>query len=204
VSPPSQSRTPPLDIRLGDILVGLATGESAGLIAVDLGKETGGNGFQLLRSGHVLANTETVVRSATGSIKLRAPNETNAFLPYYESIMHKNHTSGIFIDPGQGQDYLYQVDDDGVEHLLEREQRPDSKRIRVWYGPIGSGGKPMKNARRRNELRDKYNIISWKWKQPAPLTVFQLPSFGGSVPTEMNIRIRMAAICCSLCQSSVM
>jgi len=59
---PNLSRSPSLDIRLGDVLVGLPTGESAGLIAYDLGKETGKDGFQLLCFGHVLANTETVVR----------------------------------------------------------------------------------------------------------------------------------------------
>jgi nucleoside phosphorylase len=76
------------------------------------------------------------------------------------SIAHKNHANGTFIDPGQDRDYLYQVNDNGVEHLFEREQQPpDSGRIRVWYGPIGSGDKLVKNARRRNELRDKYNII---------------------------------------------
>jgi nucleoside phosphorylase len=29
----------------------------------------------------------------------------------------------------------------------------------VWYGPIGSGDKLIKNARKRNELRDKHNVI---------------------------------------------
>jgi nucleoside phosphorylase len=156
---PNLSRRPPLDIRLGDVLVGLPTGESAGLIAYDLGKETGNDGFQLLRFGNVLANTETVVRSAIGSIKLMAPNDAEAFLRYYESIKDKEHTNGIFIDPGQDQDKLYQVEDDEIEQLVERERRLDSKRTRVWYGPIGSGEKLMKNAQKRNELRDKYNVI---------------------------------------------
>lgn len=156
---PNLSRIPPLDIRLGDVLVGLPTGESAGLIAYDLGKETGDNGFQLLRFGHVLANTETVVMSAIGSIRLRAPNDAEVFLPYYESIKHKEHANGTFIDPGQEQDRLYQLNDDGIEHLVERERRTDSRRARVWYGSIGSGEKLMKNAPKRNELRDKYNVI---------------------------------------------
>src|SRR5271154_3134148 len=55
---PNFSRIPPRDIRLGDVLVGLPEGESAGLIAYDLGKETGNDGFQLLRLGHALAHTE--------------------------------------------------------------------------------------------------------------------------------------------------
>src|SRR5271156_1851002 len=156
---PSLSRVPPRDIRLGDVLVGVGEGESAGLIAYDLGKETGNDGFQLLRFGHVLANTETVVRSAIGSIKLMAPNDAEAFLQYYEHIKHEEHTNGTFTDPGQEHDKLYQVEEDGAEHLVERERRPDRNRVRVWYGPIGSGEKLMKNARKRNELRDKYNVI---------------------------------------------
>lgn len=38
-------------------------------------------------------------------------------------------------------------------------RRPDARRTRVWYGPIGSGEKLMKNAQKRNELRDRYNVI---------------------------------------------
>jgi len=156
---PNHLQRPPLDIRLGDILVGLPAGDNAGLIAYSLGKETGSDGFKLLHHGHVLATTETVVRSAIGSIKLKAPNEADAFLPFYTTIRHNNHSNGTFADPGQDQDQLYQYDDDGTEHLVKREWRPDSSRTRVWYGPIGSGEKLMKNAQRRNELRDKYNII---------------------------------------------
>jgi len=155
---PNLSRTPSRDIRLGDVLVGLSVGESAGLIAYELGKETGNDGFQLLSAGHVLDRTETVVRSAIGSIKLRAPNDAEVLLPYYESIKHKEHANGTFIDPGQEQDKLYQLDD-GIERLVERERRLDSKRTRVWYGSIGSGDKLMKNAQKRNELRDKFDLI---------------------------------------------
>ena len=156
---PNLSRNPPRDIRLGDILVALPEGENAGLVAYDLGKETGKDGFQLLRFGHVLANTETVVRSAIGSIKLRAPNDAQPILPYYERVKDKEHANGTFIDPGQERDTLYHVDEDGVEQQVKREPRPLAKRTRVWYGPIGSGEKLIKNARKRNELRDKHNVI---------------------------------------------
>jgi nucleoside phosphorylase len=170
---PRHSRNPPLDIRLGDVLVGLPEGESAGIIAYELGKETGSDGFQLLRFGHVLARTETIIRSAIGSIKLKAPKDAAVFLPYYESIKHEEHANGTFIDPGQAQDKLYEVDTSGIERLVEREPRPDSKRTRVWYGPIGSGEKLMKNARKRNELRDKYNIIGLEME--AAGTMNQIP-----------------------------
>lgn len=129
---PNLSRKPPLDIRLGDVLVGLPTSESAGLIAYELGKETGSDGFQLLRFGHVLANTETVVRSAIGSIKLMAPNDAEAFLRYYENVKHKEHSNGTFADPGQEQDTLYHVDDDGNERVVQRERRPASACIYIF------------------------------------------------------------------------
>ncbi|XP_044721314.1 NACHT domain-containing protein [Hirsutella rhossiliensis] len=113
---PNLSRSPPRDIRLGDVLVGLSEGGSAGLVAYDLGKETETVGFQLLRSGYVLAITETAVRSAIGSIKLNAPNDADVFSQYYKSIAYEEH-------------------------------------------PHGSGEKLMKNARKRNELRDRYDLI---------------------------------------------
>ncbi|OAR01858.1 hypothetical protein LLEC1_01794 [Akanthomyces lecanii] len=112
---PNLARNPPVDIRLGDVLVGLAIGDSAGLIAYDLGKETA-DGFQLLRYGHVLASTEP-------------------------------------------EDIFYDTNDDGTEGIKTREKRAANRRTRVWYGSIGSGDKLSKNARVRNELRDKYNII---------------------------------------------
>lgn len=59
---PSLKGPLPRDIRLGNVLVALPEGDNAGLIAYELGKETGSGGFQLLRGGHVMAVTEPVVR----------------------------------------------------------------------------------------------------------------------------------------------
>ncbi|KAJ4087127.1 hypothetical protein NW760_003035 [Fusarium oxysporum] len=157
---PDLSRVPARDIRLGDVLVGLPVGESAGLVPYDLGKETE-DGFQPLRLGHSLATTEPIVRSAIGSIKLEAPYDTEKFLPYYEKIRNCEHTTGTFTDPGQDNDILYLACDNGQEKVVERSPRPNQayQRTRVWYGPIGSGDKLLKNAQKRNELRDKYGII---------------------------------------------
>jgi nucleoside phosphorylase len=156
---PRLTGDPPRDIRLGDVLVALPEGDSAGLVAYDLGKETARDGFQLLRFGHVLATTEVVVRSAIGSIKLEAPNDVDIFLPYYDAIKDKEHASGTFADPGQACDALYEFDDDGGAREVVRPRRPETRRTRVWYGPIGSGEKLMKNTQKRNELRDRYNVI---------------------------------------------
>ncbi|KAH0433907.1 nacht and wd domain protein [Colletotrichum camelliae] len=156
---PNLSRKPQRDIRLGDVLVALPDGDTAALVAYDLGKETGAEGFQPLRLGHALAHTEIIVRSAIGKIKLRAPKDVEAFLPYYEKIKDEEHEDGDFKDPGQQHDKLHDFEEGGEGHEVTRQPRPDSKRTRVWYGPIGSGEKLMKNGRQRDELRDKYNII---------------------------------------------
>ncbi|KAL7930064.1 Pfs, NACHT and WD domain protein [Trichoderma chlorosporum] len=154
---PQHSGPQPRDIRLGDVLVALPQGDSAGLIAYDLGKETP-DGFEILRKGYSLAMTETIIRSAIGSIKLDEPNERDLFLPYYQDIKEREwasgNSSGNFLDPGQTRDVLY----DGDKKIW-RSPRPDSQRNRVWYGPIGSGEKLMRDASVRNHLRDEYNLI---------------------------------------------
>lgn len=156
---PNLQRTPPLDIRLGDVLVASPEGDNAALIAYDLGKETSDNGFQPLRHGHILAQTKKIILSAIKNIKLKAPDNTEMLLPYYEQLKDKQHNQGSFADPGQENDVLFDIDDQGNEYQVSREPRPTSRRTRVWYGPIGSGDKLMKNARKRNELRDRHNMI---------------------------------------------
>lgn len=140
------------DIRLGDVLVSLPEGESPALIPYDLGKETE-DGFQPLRLGYSLAMTVPIVRSAIGSIKLETPNEAETFQPHFERMANCEHATGTFVDPGQDKDVLY----DENNQPIQRPRR--SQRTRVWYGPIGSGDKLLKNAKRRNELRDQHGII---------------------------------------------
>ncbi|KAH0566491.1 hypothetical protein GP486_000109 [Trichoglossum hirsutum] len=155
---PNLSRMPPRDIRLGDVLVGLGEGESAGLVNYGLGKETV-DGFKPLRQG-VQPKTETIVRAAIGNIKTYAPVHGNVFLKYYESIKNKPHSSGTFADPGQEKDQFYQtVNRMDSPVIVERPLRSPSERTKVWYGPIGSGDRLMKNALKRDELRDTFDLI---------------------------------------------
>ncbi|KAI0891486.1 purine and uridine phosphorylase [Annulohypoxylon nitens] len=159
---PNHSAIPPRDIRLGDILVAFPQGETAELVAYDLGKETE-NGFQLLRPGRALATTAPNIKAAIGSLKRLAPNETRNFLRHYETMKNEEYEiegyeTTTFIDPGQDHDKLYGVVN-GVEGPLERPSRPASQRTRVWYGAIGSGEKLVKRRQIRDGLRDQYNII---------------------------------------------
>jgi hypothetical protein len=129
-------------------------------VCYGLGKEIS-TGFELLNHG-ALAKTETLVRSAIGNIKTLAPLHKNIFLQYYECIKDKQHSNGTFADPGQERDQLYQTADEEnhfVTRLVERPLRPQEERTKVWYGPIGSGDRLMKNAKIRDELRDNLNLI---------------------------------------------
>ena len=123
----------PRDIRLGDVLVALPDGDqSAGLVAYDLGKETE-DGFRPLRYGHVLASTETVIRSAIGSIKLHSPDDAAIILPFYDDIKDKTHGVGkTFKDPGQANDIYHEVNEAGSERIVKRNKRLPSERTKVW------------------------------------------------------------------------
>ncbi|KAH8430209.1 Pfs, NACHT and WD domain protein [Aspergillus melleus] len=149
---PNPTCFPPRDIRLGDVLVALPVGESPAIVPYELGKHRGGIGFELLRSGHSLPQTERIVGSAIGKIKA-AKRDTEAVLGYYRTIAH---TATQFPDPGQENDTLYLSGDNTP---VPRERRLDTERIRVWYGSLGSGDKLLKSSRDRDELRDRYNVI---------------------------------------------
>lgn len=157
---PNLSRHPPRDIRLGDVLVGLGQGESAGLISYGFGRETS-TSFELSRCG-AHAKTEKIVSSAIGNIKLLAPFEGNLFLDHYENMKHREHSNGTFQDPGQEKDNLFQiVSEDGVEiaRQVQRTKREKASRTKVWYGSIGSGDRLMKNDVERDRLRDTFDLI---------------------------------------------
>ncbi|KAL2814419.1 hypothetical protein BJX63DRAFT_442494 [Aspergillus granulosus] len=149
---PNLSRSPPRDIRLGDVIVALPDGENPAIVPYGLGKQKGELGFELLRSGHSLPQTERIVCSAIGKLKAEK-RDTEAILGYYKSIAH---TATIFPDPGQDNDVLILPSDNKP---VQRQCRPESTRTRVWYGSIGSGDKLLKSHRDRDEMRDKYNVI---------------------------------------------
>jgi nucleoside phosphorylase len=176
---PDLSRTPPNDIRLGDVLVSTGERGSTGIVTYGLGKETS-DGFELLHETQTKA--ETVVRSAIGLIKSLFPMHGNTFLRYYESIKNERHSNGTFIDPGQENDQLYAaVKEENclVLKLVERPLRNQSERTRVWYGNIGSGDKLMKNAEKRDELRDKFNLIGLEMEAAGAISTISVSTIRG-------------------------
>ncbi|KAH7141582.1 hypothetical protein B0J13DRAFT_411158, partial [Dactylonectria estremocensis] len=103
---PNLSRSPPQDIRLSDVLIALPQGNSARLIAYELGKEVGENTVQLLYSGHMLLKMKTVIRSAIGKIELKAPKDADVFFPHYQRIQDEEHANSTSVHPGQDRDAI--------------------------------------------------------------------------------------------------
>ncbi|KXJ89928.1 nucleoside phosphorylase domain-containing protein [Microdochium bolleyi] len=153
---PDLESDPPLDIRLGDVLVATSGGRGrAALVAYSLVKETK-HGPELLRQGHVLQEPTRLLMSAIGSIKRNAIYGPGDFIDIYkDSIAGKSHSNGTFHDPGQDVDILHTVDRRGREVVQKRAPRRDDSRTRVWYGQIGTGDTLMKEVRARDALRGR-------------------------------------------------
>jgi nucleoside phosphorylase len=148
------------DIRLGDVLVCVPEKESTGVVHYDLGRDTE-EGFIL--NGR-LAETPAIVRSAFSNVKLtkKRPFKTGGdFSAYLKGIQDKDEDNR-FKCPSQAEDQLFEYVEDGEgfkKMPVERKYREESERTRVWYGNIGSGNSLMRNPARRDELRDKYDLI---------------------------------------------
>jgi len=143
------------DIRLGDVVVGTPGDDSddiQGVIGYDFGKESV-DGF-VMKGWQ--SPTDRRLRNAFEVI------ETKAELAGYHSFTQ--HLDGFrvrpngqkFLHPGVENDQLYEADD--TFKLIAREPRASKDPV-VHYGLIASGDKLIKNAKLRDELRDKYKII---------------------------------------------
>ncbi|KAJ3498900.1 hypothetical protein NLG97_g751 [Lecanicillium saksenae] len=111
--------------------------------------------------------TASKVASAIGVIKRKAPKESAYFGPFYDAMKDEEHDTGTFVDPGQDLDLFY--DDNGT--VVTRAPRKTDRRTRVWYGPIGSGDKLMKNAQLRDKLRANHNILGLEMEAAGTMNV---------------------------------
>ncbi|RDW80343.1 hypothetical protein BP5796_05041 [Coleophoma crateriformis] len=155
--PPTKKR----DIRLGDVLVCVPGQASHGIVQYDLGRDTE-EGF-VTNNRH--AETPAIVRSAISNIKLTKPKPFktgNIFAGYLATFLDNTEDEDEhFSYPGQHEDRLLtDVREDSVTPtFVERLARDETERTRVWYGNIGSGNSLMRDPCRRDELRDKYDLI---------------------------------------------
>lgn len=74
--------------------------------------------------------------------------------------------------------------------VVELTPRHVSERTKVWYGSTGSGDKLMKNAQKRDELRNKFNLIGLEMEAAGTINTIPVGVIQGSATTEILRRTK--------------
>jgi nucleoside phosphorylase len=122
-----------------------------------------------------LSPTDRGLRTALGTIQAEAVfSGHNAFTQYLEVFQAGNVCNGKFKYPGEGEDPLYHAIN--TAEVVERSETRSGGRSGpvVHYGIIASGNKVMKNAKLRNELRDKYKILCFEMEAAGLMNTLQI------------------------------
>lgn len=154
------------DIRLGDVLVCVPEKECSGIVQYDLGRDTD-QGF--IPNGR-LNGPPGIVLSAVNSISLtmKHPFGRGCEIAQHLGNLQESSASDKFAYPGAQCDISYRIDRD--EPVL-RTSRDDKETTLVWHGFIGSGSSLVRNSRRRDDLRDKYNLIGLEMEAAGVMNV---------------------------------
>ena len=149
------------DIRLGDVLVSIPDKDGSGIVHYDLGRHTE-EGF--LPNGRA-AESPTIVRAAIGNIHLiqKSSFRTGSQLAGHLADLQSSLGEHKFMCPSQDGDHLHVSRDadsaSTASSQILRQPREELERTKVWYGNIGSGNSVVRNAKRRDELRNRYDLI---------------------------------------------
>lgn len=153
---PGQGLKP--DIRLGDIVVATPADDSddaSGVLDYELGKETVDGFIKKNR----LCPTNRRLQNALESIQAEAHWDGSCRFVQYLEAFQLRPNGHEFFHPGVEHDQLYRSDDNSIR--MPRNPRESQDPV-VHYGLIASGNKLIKNAKLRDELRDRYNIMCFE------------------------------------------
>ncbi|KAH8648351.1 nucleoside phosphorylase domain-containing protein [Tricladium varicosporioides] len=152
---------PDHDIRLGDVVVSKPGIGNGGVIQYDYGKALEGDVFE---STGWLDAPPAIVRTAIGTLQARQMRWGNEFLKFL-SVFDGNE---IFKCPGPEHDNLHDAHD--PTKVLSRPQR--SENIVVHYGTIASGNALVKDAKKRDSLRAKHDILCFEMEAAGLMNSF--------------------------------
>jgi nucleoside phosphorylase len=164
------------DIRLGDVVVATPGDDSQGIVDYELGKETM-EGF--VKKGW-LNPTDRGLLNAFRTIQAEADfSGCNAFAQYLEVFQADNVCYGKFKHPGEGKDLLYHATN--TTEVVERPETRSKGRSGpvVHYGLIASSNKVLKNAKLRDELRDKYKILCFEMEAAGLMNILPVAVIRG-------------------------
>lgn len=162
------------DIRLGDIVVSLPTGQHGGVIQYDLGK-MGVDGFQrigMLNKPPVLLRNTAHTLSAERGVGKRISGLVNEAFGSDDNDEEEDEDDWTY--PLTAGDTLFRSTFDHIgdnpncdacaEHIAEIEQRRNRKFRNpvIFYGNIASGNSVIKNARERDAIAKRDNVICFE------------------------------------------
>ncbi|KAH8663560.1 nucleoside phosphorylase domain-containing protein [Tricladium varicosporioides] len=168
------------DVRLGDVVVGSppdGSDDAQGVIGYELGKETV-EGF--VRKNW-LCPTDRRFRTALDSIQTQARLRGSYTFVQHLEAFKKRESGNEFFFPATSKDYLYEANCEkgsGPPRIVPREPR-NSRDPVVHYGLIASGDKLIKNAKLRDALRDKYNIVCFEMETAGLLNILPVAVIRG-------------------------
>jgi nucleoside phosphorylase len=168
------------DIRLGDIVVSLPTGQHGGVIQYDLGRVEADH-FERVGS---LNKPPTVLRTALstlrsfGDISKEISTTVDQIRETDEDLKDK------WTYPGITKDILFKAEFSHIDKnptcnecsivplsIVSRGSRPTTY-PRIHYGNIGSGNSVMKNAKLRDLLSERDNIICFEMESAGLMDSF--------------------------------
>jgi nucleoside phosphorylase len=168
------------DIRLGDIVVSLPTGQHGGVIQYDLGRVEADH-FERVGS---LNKPPTVLRTALatlrsfGDISKKISTIVDQIRKTDEDLKDK------WTYPGITKDILFKAEFSHINKnptcnecgivplsIVSRGSRPTTY-PRIHYGNIGSGNSVMKNAKLRDLLSERDNIICFEMESAGLMDSF--------------------------------
>ncbi|KAG9256513.1 nucleoside phosphorylase domain-containing protein [Emericellopsis atlantica] len=144
------------DIRLGDVVVAYSDDSSKNpILDYDLGKQHGhGRPLEILQ-GRESSTQQGHVRL----LRLKDQDTLKQVRRNFRKVENLRHNKGTFVYPGSDKD-RYHVEHRGETIQLELAPRPDRQRSRVYYGPIGSASKLVRDAAYRDNLRDVHGVLA--------------------------------------------
>ncbi|KAL7791463.1 purine and uridine phosphorylase [Trichoderma ceciliae] len=169
-APSLPSVDPREDLRLGDVVVSCAEGDSGGVVQYDFGKTMREGKF--VQTGSL---NKTSVALSTGVSKLRARHkmEESKIPQYVDNMLQSNRKMRqYFHHPGLEHDQLFRAEYEHVDGepncqscdrraLLIRQARENQDPI-IHYGLIGSANQVMKHGATREKLRQDKGIICFE------------------------------------------
>lgn len=160
------------DVRLGDVVVGEPTGPFGGIIQYDFGKTV--RSGELHRTGS-LNRPPDMLLTAVSRLMADHLRKRPILEKYLTEIVERYpDMSAVYSHPGVEHDILFASDyDHGTlingsscdrcdrAKLVKRQPRL-SAAPRIHYGLIASGNSVMRDAKTRDKLRDKYDILCFE------------------------------------------